>query len=44
MSIAVAPKQTPGFFLQAVLSFAVSTCAVLGGIASSRSTVGRGRS
>jgi hypothetical protein len=33
MSIAVAPKQTPAFFLQAVLSFVVSMTAVLGGIA-----------
>ncbi|MET0459961.1 MAG: YiaA/YiaB family inner membrane protein [Ilumatobacteraceae bacterium] len=33
MSIAVAPKQTPGFFLQAVLSFVVSVCAVLAGVA-----------
>ncbi len=32
MSIAVAPKQTPAFFLQAILSFVVSVIAVLGGI------------
>jgi hypothetical protein len=32
MSIAVAPKQTPAFYLQAVLSFVVSISAVLGGI------------
>lgn len=32
MSIPVAPKQTPAFFLQAVLSFVVSMIAVLGGI------------
>jgi len=33
MSIAVAPKQTPAFFLQAILSFVVSATAVIGGIA-----------
>ena len=32
MSIPVAPKQTPAFFLQAILSFVVSVIAVLGGI------------
>jgi hypothetical protein len=33
MPITVAPKQTPAFFLQAMLSFVVSVVAVLGGIA-----------
>ena len=33
MSIAVAPKQTPAFFLQAILSFVVAATAVIGGIA-----------
>ena len=33
MSITVAAKQTPAFFLQAILSFVVSVLAVLGGIA-----------
>lgn len=32
MSIPVAPKQTPAFFLQSILSFVVSMIAVLGGI------------
>jgi hypothetical protein len=33
MSIAVAPKQTPAFYMQAIVSFVVSVLAVLGGIA-----------